>query len=321
MPLGTLDRTPPPFFKQGPSALSKLIVFSAVALFLMVADLRFRVAQPVRAALATALYPVQWAVLQPVQLVGAAGGYVTSLHTAQQNEADAVRRLADQAARSLQVDQLMNENQRLRELLSMRERVKAGAIGAQVVYDAADPYSRRVVIDRGQTHGVVAGAPVIDESGVLGQVTRVYPLIAEVSLLVDRDQAIPVLDVRSGVRSVAYGQPASDGDGLELRYTLAETDIREGDLLTTSGVDAVYPPGLPVARVTTVERQSGSSFMRIRAEALARMDGALHVLVLEPAGAQLPPPPVAAPAADATQPGPVPGAKAAGRPGRQGARP
>ncbi len=291
MPLGTLDRTPPPFFKQGPSALSKLIVFSAVALFLMVADLRFRVAQPVRAVLATALYPVQWAVLQPVQLVGAAGGYVTSLHTAQQNEADAVRRLADQAARSLQVEQLRNENQRLRELLSMRERVTPQAIGAQVVYDAADPYSRRVVIDRGQTHGVQAGSPVIDESGVLGQVTRVYPLIAEVSLLVDRDQAIPVLDVRSGVRSVAYGQPASDGDGLELRYTLAETDIREGDLLTTSGVDAVYPPGLPVARVTLVERQSGSAFLRVRAEPVARVDGVLHVLVLAPAGEAPPPPP------------------------------
>lgn len=321
MPLGTLDRTPPPFFKQGPSALSKLVVFSAVALFLMVADLRFRVAQPVRAVLATVLYPVQWAVLQPVQLVGAAGGYVTSLHAAQQNEADAVRRLADQAANSLQVEQLRNENQRLRELLSMRARVMPRAIGAQVVYDAADPYSRRVVIDRGQTHGVQAGSPVIDESGVLGQVTRVYPLIAEVSLLVDRDQAIPVLDVRSGVRSVAYGEPASDGDGLALRYTLAETDIREGDLLTTSGVDAVYPPGLPVARVTTVERQSGSSFMRIRAEPLARMDGTLHVLVLEPAGAQVPPPPAAAPASDAAKPGGVPGAKGAARPGNRGATP
>lgn len=296
MPLGTLDRTPPPFFKQGPSALSKLVVFSAIALFLMVADLRFRVTQPVRAALATVLYPVQWAVLQPVLLVGAAGGYVSSLHTAQQNEADAARRLADQAVRSLQVDQLLDENQRLRQLLSMRERTTSQAIGAQVVYDAADPYSRRVVIDRGQTHGVQAGAPVIDESGVLGQVTRVYPLIAEVSLLVDRDQAIPVLDVRSGVRSVAYGEPASDGDGLALRYTLAETDIREGDLLTTSGVDAVYPPGLPVARVTVVERQSGSSFMRIRAEPLARMDGALHVLVLEPTGAPPPEPPAAVPA-------------------------
>ena len=311
MPLGTLDRTPPPFFKQGPSALSKLVVFSAIALFLMVADLRFRVTQPVRAALATVLYPVQWAVLQPVLLVGAAGGYVSSLHTAQQNEADAARRLADQAVRSLQVDQLLDENQRLRQLLSMRERTTSQAIGAQVVYDAADPYSRRVVIDRGQTHGVQAGAPVIDESGVLGQVTRVYPLIAEVSLLVDRDQAIPVLDVRSGVRSVAYGEPASDGDGLALRYTLAETDIREGDLLTTSGVDAVYPPGLPVARVTVVERQSGSSFMRIRAEPLARMDGVLHVLVLEPAGAPPPEPPAAAPA-----PAPAPAAGKVGGKGR-----
>ncbi len=311
MPLGTLDRTPPPFFKQGPSALSKLVVFSAIALFLMVADLRFRVTQPVRAALATVLYPVQWAVLQPVLLVGAAGGYVSSLHTAQQNEADAARRLADQAVRSLQVDQLLDENQRLRQLLSMRERTSSQAIGAQVVYDAADPYSRRVVIDRGQTHGVQAGAPVIDESGVLGQVTRVYPLIAEVSLLVDRDQAIPVLDIRSGVRSVAYGEPASDGDGLALRYTLAETDIREGDLLTTSGVDAVYPPGLPVARVTVVERQSGSSFMRIRAEPLARMDGALHVLVLEPAGAPPPEPPAAAPA-----PAPAPAAGKVGGKGR-----
>jgi rod shape-determining protein MreC len=322
MPLGTLDRTPPPFFKQGPSALSKLVVFSAIALFLMVADLRFRVTQPVRAALATVLYPVQWAVLQPVMLVGAAGGYVSSLHTAQQKEADAARRLADQALRSLQVDQLLDENQRLRQLLSMRERTTSQAIGAQVVYEAADPYSRRVVIDRGQTHGVMPGAPVIDESGVLGQVTRVYPLISEVSLLVDRDQAIPVLDIRSGVRSVAYGEPASDGDGLALRYTLAETDIREGDLLTTSGVDAVYPPGLPVARVTVVERQSGSSFMRIRAEPLARMDGALHVLVLEPTGTPPPePPPAAAPTTEPSRPGPAPGAKANTRPGNRGATP
>lgn len=301
MPLGTLDRTPPPIFKQGPSALSKLIVFSAIALFLMVADLRFKLTQPVRAALATALYPVQWAVLQPVALASMAGGYANSLHKAQADEAEDARRRAEQAARSLQVDQLLDENQRLRELLSMRERVGSQAIGAQVAYDAADPFSRRVVIDRGQTHGIQAGAAVIDESGVLGQVTRVYPLMAEVSLLVDRDQAIPVLDVRSGVRSVAYGQPGRSGDGLELRYTLAETDIREGDLLTTSGVDAVYPPGLPVARVTAVERQSGSPFMRILAQPLARMDGALHVLVLEPTG-KLPPEPQAQPQAASDKP-------------------
>jgi rod shape-determining protein MreC len=299
MPLGTLDRTPPPFFKQGPSALSKLVVFSAVALFLMVADLRFRVTDPLRAALATALYPVQWAVLQPVHAVGAAGGYFASLHRAQQSELDALRRLTDQAVRSSQVEQLEIENRRLRELLAMRERAGAEALGAQVLYDAADPFSRRVVIDRGQTHGVQAGAPVIDESGVLGQVTRLYPLVSEVSLVIDREQAIPVLNPRSGVRALAYGQPGEAG-GLELRYTPVGTDIVKGDLLTTSGVDAVYPPGLPVARVTLVERHSGSAFLRVRAEPVARVDGALHVLVLKPTSetppAPTPPPRGAAPA-------------------------
>ena len=161
MPLGTLDRTPPPFFKQGPSALSKLMVFSAVALFLMVADLRFRITAPVRGAVATVLYPLQWLVMQPVQAAGQMGGYFTSLHQAQQDEAEARKKLAAQAERSLQLEQLALENQRLRELLVMRERITTPTTGAQVLYDAADPYTRRVVIDRGQTHGVKAGAPVI----------------------------------------------------------------------------------------------------------------------------------------------------------------
>jgi len=289
MPLGTLDRTPPPFFKQGPSALSKLVVFSALALFLMVADVRFKLTVPIRSALATALYPVQWLVLQPVQAVGQAGNYFTSLHQAQRSEGEALQRLATQAGQTLQLEQLNLENRRLRELLAMRERITTPATGAQVLYDAADPFSRKVVIDRGQTHGIQPGSPVIDESGVLGQVTRVYPLVSEVTLLVDRDQAIPVLNTRTGARNVAYGQPSAKGDGLELRYTLANADILEGDLLTTSGVDGVYPPGLPVARVTLVERRAESSFTRIGCEPLARVQGALHVLVLAPVGPSLPP--------------------------------
>ena len=302
MPLGTLDRTPPPFFKQGPSALSKLVVFSAVALFLMVADTRFAIVRPLRAALATALYPAQWLVLQPVQAVGQAGHYFTALHTAQQNETAAQQRLAAQAVRAQQVEQLALENQRLRELLAMRDRIGASATGAQVLYDAADPYARKVVIDRGQTHGIAAGSPVVDDSGVLGQVTRVYPLVSEVTLLIDREQAIPVLNARTGVRSVAYGQPSTTGDALELRYTLASADINQGDLLTTSGVDGVYPPGLPVARVTQVERRAESSFTRIVCEPLARVQGALHVLVLSPVGATLPPSPLPEVAAPSRRP-------------------
>ena len=305
MPLGTLDRSPPPFFKQGPSALSKLVVFSALALFLMVADVRFQLTKPIRSALATALYPVQWLVLQPVQALSQAGGYFTSLHQAQRSEAVALQRLAAQAGQSLQLDQLQLENQRLRELLAMRERITTPATGAQVLYDAADPYSRKVVIDRGQTHGIQPGSPVIDDSGVLGQVTRVYPLVSEVTLLVDRDQTIPVLNTRTGARNVAYGQPSATGDGMELRYTLANADIVEGDLLTTSGVDGVYPPGLPVARVTQVERRAESSFTRIRCEPLARVQGALHLLVLTPVGPSLPPsrPEAKSPLTQRTAPG------------------
>ena len=295
MPLGTLDRSPPPFFKQGPSALSKLMVFSAIALFLMVADTRFRITAPLRAVLSTALYPVHWLVMQPVEAASQAGSYFTQLHTAQQNEAAAQARLAQQASRALQVEQLTLENQRLRDLLLMRSRISTGATGAQVIYDAADPYSRKVVIDRGQTHGIVPGSPVIDDTGVLGQVTRVYPLVSEVTMLIDRDQAIPVLNTRTGVRSVVYGQPGPNGDGLELRYTLANADLNEGDLLTTSGVDGVYPPGLPVGRITQVERRAESSFTRISCVPVARMQGALHVLVLTPVGQAIPAMPAAAP--------------------------
>lgn len=288
MPLGTLDRTPPPFFKQGPSALSKLVVFSAIALFLMVADLRFKVAVPLRTALATVLYPGQWLVMQPIEAVVAVRGYFSSLEQSQTLEAQALQRLAAQSERSQQVEQLTLENRRLRELLGLRERAGVDGIGAQVLYDAADPYSRRVVIDRGQTHGVKAGAPVIDEFGVLGQVTRVYPLVSEVSLLVDPDQAIPVLNARTGVRSIAFGQPSRSGDGMELRYTVANADIATGDLLTTSGVDGVYPPGLAVARVTDIERAADSSFARIRCEPVARVQAALHVIVLATTGEALP---------------------------------
>ena len=282
MPLESLDRSPPPFFKQGPSALSKLIVLSALALFLMVADARFHLVQPLRAAAATVLYPAQWLALQPVQLAQTFAGYLTDLKTARKTEEEARRRLAEQSLRAGQVELLLLENARLRALLQLRERLQVPAQAAQVLYDATDPYSRRVVIDKGQLQGIAPGSPVLDESGVLGQVTRVYPFVSEITLLIDRDQAIPVLNTRTGVRSVAHGDPAVDGGALELRYVSATEDVREGDLLATSGIDGVYPPGLPVARVALVDRSGESSFMRVHCEPLAQWRGVRHVMVLTP---------------------------------------
>ncbi len=300
MPLGTLNAAPPAFFRQGPSALSKLAFFSALALFLMVADARFELAKPLRSALATALYPVQWLALQPVAAVQSAGGYFESLKSAQASEAAARRKLNIQSQRASQVEHLTFENTGLRQLLGLRDKLTTPSLSAQVLYDAADPYTRKVIIDRGQLDQIVAGSPVLDETGVLGQVTRVYPMVSEVTLVTDRDQAIPVLNTRTGARGVVFGDSTLRANTLELRFMAANADVQSGDLLTTSGVDGVYPAGLPVARVDRIERRVDTAFARISCAPLALVSGAGNVLVLQPITTQIAPrpgpPPAEAPA-------------------------
>ncbi|MEO7941030.1 MAG: rod shape-determining protein MreC [Burkholderiaceae bacterium] len=300
MPLGTLDRTPPPFFRQGQSALSKLTVCAALALFLMVADTRFGVTQPLRAVIADVLYPIQWLVLQPVNWARGGGSYFESLQSAQDSAEQMRITLAQRSLKANQVDELMLENTRLRQLLALRARITTPSQAAQILYDAADPFSRKVIIDRGQVHGVVPGSPVIDGYGVLGQVTRVFGAISEVTLITDGDQAIPVLNTRTGVRGVAFGDLSNPTGGMELRFTPADTDVLAGDVLSTSGVDGVYPPGLAVARVDKVERRSESVFARIALSPLAQVRGTIHVMVLQPVAGQIaarPDTPAATPAA------------------------
>ncbi|MDR2153931.1 MAG: rod shape-determining protein MreC [Burkholderiaceae bacterium] len=282
MPLDTLDRTPPPMFRQGPSALTRLLFFSALALVMMVADARYHVMQPLRTAIATVLYPAQWLALQPVQMAVEFTGYLTDLKTARQTERAARMKLAEQSQRAGQVEQLQLENHRLRNLLGLRQRVTVPSVAAQVLYDATDPYSRRVVIDKGQLQGIVAGSPVLDESGVLGQITRVSPFVSEITLLTDHNQATPVINTRTGTRGVAYGVPSPGGDAMELRYMPVAEDVRPGDLLATSGVDGVYLPGLPVAKVVSVDRSSDFSFARVACKPVAQPRGVLHVIVLTP---------------------------------------
>jgi rod shape-determining protein MreC len=299
MPLGSLDRPPPHFFRQGTSALSKLFVFSALALFIMVADARFKITQSMRVAIASVLYPVQWMVMRPVLWTQNGARYFESL-TAAQEAADAARdKLRLQSQRANEAEQLALENGRLRKLLDLRERVNTPGLAAQVLYDAADPYTRKVVIDKGMLQGVVAGSPVLDELGVLGQVTRVYPSVSEVTLVIDADQAIPVLNTRTGTRAVAFGDPGVQAGALEVRFMASNADVQAGDLLTTSGVDGVYPPGLPVAVVDKVERRVESPFARVFCTPKALVEGALQVMVLQPVGSQVAarPAPEAAPAA------------------------
>ncbi|MEK8051663.1 rod shape-determining protein MreC [Ideonella sp. DXS22W] len=294
MSLGTIDRTPPPFFRQGPSALTKLVLCSALAVFLMAADTRFKLTRPLRAALATALLPVQQALKWPVRLADEAGGYLQGLDAARSAENAARVQLARQAERVARGDQLAQENARLRALLELRPALAVPSVSAEVLYEAADPYSRKLFIDRGERHGVTLGAPVVNEAGVLGQVTAVYPLSALVTLLTDRDAAIPVLNERTQQRSAAFGG-AEGGGALELRFVAANADVKAGDRLLTSGIDGVYPPGLTVGTVTRVDRRADAGFARILLAPAAGIDGVRHLLVLQPTAQQMPPRPEPAP--------------------------
>jgi rod shape-determining protein MreC len=284
--LGTLDRTPPPFFRQGPSALTKLMFCSALAVFLMVADTRFKLTQPLRTLVATVLTPVERVLRVPVDAVNGVAEYAMGLQRAISAEAAARATLARQAERAARVEQLQGENKRLRELLGLRPGLNVRSQPAEVLYEASDPFSRKVVIDRGTTQGVALASPVINEAGVLGQVTRVYPLSAEVTLLTDKDAAIPVLNVRTQSRSAAFG--TATGSGMELRFMAGNADVQPGDMLSTSGVDGIYPPGIAVAKVLTVDRKVDTGFARVSLAPSAPPDGVRHVLVLEPLSLQMP---------------------------------
>jgi rod shape-determining protein MreC len=286
MPMVTLDRSPPPFFKQGPSAFTRLVFFSALAVFLMVADVRWRLTQPARAVVATALHPLELVLMAPGHWRAQVGRYFDGLDLADQERKHAQQQLTEQAGRLMRVQQLERENARLRELLTLRPRIQVKSLTAEVLYDSPDPYTRKVVIDQGSNHGVVLGSPVVDELGVLGQITRVYLLTSEVTLVTDKDAAVPVVNVRTQQRGVAYGLPQARG--MELRFMAGNADVQTGDELQTSGLDGVYPPGLPVARVAQVDRRADSAFARIGLSPLAKPDNARHVLLLEPTAKQLP---------------------------------
>ena len=287
MPLGSLDRSPPPFFKQGTSALTKLLFFSTLSCGLMFADQYYNIVQPARWALSLIVYPVQWLALRPQVLWAHVDDVFESKQEALSMAEASRAKLLAQAVSASQVEQLKLENINLRNLLDLKQRNPTPAMAAEVIYEAADPFTRKMILNKGASQGIQASSPVMDDQGILGQVTRVHPLVSEITLVTDREHSIPVLNMRTGARGVAFGE--SDGAPLlELRYMATNADIEEGDVLTTSGVDGIYPPGIPVAKVVKVERRADSVFARILCESLARVQGARHVMVLEPVKLSLP---------------------------------
>lgn len=286
-----MEYSPPPLFKQGAPARVKAIVFALISVVLLVVDARYQALASVRQVAATVLYPLQMAALMPREALGNMAGYFSSISSLQKEVRELKTQQLAQALLMQQAQFQMAENAQLRRLMDAKPHLPVQAQMTEILYDARDPSTRRIVIDRGSRHGVVPGLPVIDHAGVVGQVTRVYPFTSEVTLLTDRDQAIPVQVLRSGLRSIAYGRGQSGL--LDLRFVVANADIQVGDVLVTSGLDGMYPAGLAVAKVVQVESVAGGTFGRVVGQPLGGIDRNRQLLIIM-SQSNLPPKPQAA---------------------------
>ncbi len=273
-----MEYSPPPLFKQGASARAKVIFFALLAIVLLFVDARMQALDVVRQVVGTVLYPVQSVVLAPRDGMYAVGGYFSSLSALQAENEKLKRQHLENAQALLQTEQLMVENAQLRSILGAAERLPVASVMSEILYDARDAYTRKIILNRGSHHGLAAGQPVIDDAGVVGQVTRAFLFTAEVTLLTDRNQAISVQVLRNGVRSIAYG--SGKLGALDLRFMPPNTDIQPSDILVTSGIDGVFPAGLPVARVKKVDQKSSDGFLSIVCEPLAGVDRHKQLLVL-----------------------------------------
>jgi rod shape-determining protein MreC len=273
-----MEYTPPPFFKRGPHILTRLGVFVFLSLILLYADARFHYLETIRKAFAIVLYPLQQLADAPAQAASRVGNFFVS-QSYLQRENDRLSHENFLNAGQLQSQQaLIAENRHLRQLLEMQERVEQNSTVAEILYVGRDPFSRKVIIDKGTSQDLEEGAAVIDDTGLIGQITRVFPWTAEIALISDREQVVPVQVVRNGLRAIVFGI-GYDG-ALELRFMPVNADVENGDVLVTSGIDGVYPAGLPVAVVSNIERNAAYPFAKITCTPSAGANRNRQVLVL-----------------------------------------
>ena len=264
---------------KGPKLLPRFVVYIALAAGLMVADYRFSLMQPVRAAVMPMLYPVQWLANQPVQLYQ----YFADLSQSKSELLEQNRQLLEENGRlkiDLQRDKVnTDELHELKKLYGLQQKGIHNVIGAEVISNGKDPLSERLIIGKGSQDGLKVGDAVIDQSGLIGLLTQVHTQSAEIGLISGGQSIVPIAVSRTGERNLAYG----NGNGLDLRYFPTGSDLKPGDVLLTSGLDGTYPAGIPVATVSKVVRASGTPYYDTKLTPLAALRSSRFVLVLSSA--------------------------------------
>ncbi|WP_157670679.1 rod shape-determining protein MreC [Chitinibacter sp. GC72] len=273
-----MQATQPTFFKQGPKPLTRVLIFSTLSVALIIGDAYFQLLGRVREQISIVLYPLQWLATAPTNAVIEASAFLQKQsHLIAENRQLNDAKLIAQA-QEMRLKALEAENAQLRALKLANERNPRQSQLTQILYNGRDPFGAKLIVDLGQRSGVSAGQIALDASGVVGQVIRVQPMTSEVRLISDREHMVPVLVERNQLRTVVYGTGRQNP--LEVRNMAPNVDIKPGDILLTSGIDGIYPAGLPVARVSKVERAAGNAFARIQCKPLAQIDQHRFLLLL-----------------------------------------
>jgi rod shape-determining protein MreC len=281
-----LIRETPSFFHRGPSPLARLTFFILAAIAIMIADHRFHALGTVRLGLSVIAHPLEAIAQMPGEGIAKFGDYFTNQQKLLEENRELRERVLENAASAQQMRLLRAEHEQLLQMSAARGKYAEGGLIAEVLYNARNPFTRKIVVDKGLTHSVQPGMPVIDGSGVVGQVTSVGTFSCEVTLVTEKDQSVPVMVVRNGLRAVAVG--AGKDGMIEVPFMPVSADIQAGDMLVTSGIDATYPAGLLVAKVSDVNKNAAYVFAKIAARPAAGVENHRYVMLL-------PLPPAAAP--------------------------
>ncbi|WP_227176137.1 MULTISPECIES: rod shape-determining protein MreC [Marinobacter] len=253
-----------------------LVVLLSVGLF--VAEARFERVEQVRSTIATGLAPVYWLGNAPSQFQDWVAGLMTTREDLLE-ENDALKaRLLILERRALKYAALAAENNELRQLMNSSELLDDRVVVAEIVSVSPDPFSHEVVINKGSRDGLSAGQAILDAHGLMGQVVQTSSFTSRVLLISDSSHAVPVEVVRNGLRAILLGN--GDIDALELVHVPDTADVREGDLLVSSGLGGRFPKGYPVAEVSGIHKDPGEPFVQIDARPKAELSRSEMVLVV-----------------------------------------
>lgn len=270
------------FFNRGPSPVARLIFFVMLSLLLLFIDARYRHLETLRSILAFPIQPLQRLATsistQPGIWWNQASDYLDTQGNLIKENTQLRQEHDIYAAQLLKLQVLQAENEQLRKLLDVSQQVDYPIQMAEIVYVDRDIFKRKVLIDKGSQKSIEPGQVVMDQSGIVGQITRVYPWMSEVTLITDKDHAVPIQLLRTGLRAVVFG--TGDISNLSLRYMPISSDIQVGDVLVTSGIDGTYPPGIPVAKVIQIERDPAYPFARILCAPLAGVDQQRQLMII-----------------------------------------